>query len=233
MMTKLCLIALIATGCAKTQSDDLLTKGIYADLSAHATGTGSTTVYATLYVGSPVNLNFVELAGEDQLIASHGSEHKAMSQTELLNIVSHSAVFTTDDEGTQLAIAFTRAVDAGAPSSTMTLPARFTLGAAPSTASRAAAVTLTWSPAGTADAMGWDATGPCIANAHGTVAGDPGSVTLPAGLLVKPQGQNVADSCMVSFTLSRARPGALDPHYGQGGTISASQDRSVTWMSMP
>jgi hypothetical protein len=227
------MFALIATGCAKTDSSDLLTTGIYADLSAHATGAGATTVYATLYVGSPLNLNFVDLSGNDQLIASHGSEHKAMSQTELLNIVSHSAMFTIDDEGTQLAIAFTRSVDAGAPSSTMTLPAKLTLGPAPTTSSRAAAVTLTWSPAGAADAMAWDATGPCIVNAHGAITGDPGSVTLPAGVLQKQQGQNVPDSCMVSFTLSRSRAGVLDPHYGKGGTVFASQDRGAMWMSTP
>jgi hypothetical protein len=233
MMTKLCMLALIATGCAKTDSSDLLTTGIYADLSAHATGAGSTTVYATLYVGSPINLNFVELSGNDQLIASHGSEHKAMSQTELLNLVSHSAVFATDDEATQLSIAFTRSVDQGAPLSTMTLPAKLTLGATPTTSSRAAALTVTWSPAGSADAMAWDAIGPCIVNAHGAITGDPGSVTLPAGMLQKPQGQNVPDSCMVSFTLSRSRPGVLDTHYGKGGTVTGSQDRGAMWMSTP
>ena len=55
----LCVVSL--TGCAKTDSGDLLTSGIYAGISAQAKGDGTTDVYATLFVGNPLNLNFVDL----------------------------------------------------------------------------------------------------------------------------------------------------------------------------
>jgi hypothetical protein len=233
VVTKLCVLALLASGCAKTESSDLLTSGIYADLSAHATGAGTTTVYATLYVDNPSNLNFVELTGNDQLIASYGGQHQVMSQVELLNIVSHSAEFSTDADGTAFQIALERSIDAGAPMSTVTLPPKFTLGPAPAAASRAAAMTLTWSPGGSSDAMTWKATGDCIGDVQGVIAGDPGTVTIPAGMMTKRQGQNVADSCMVSLTVTRSHPGVLDPHFTRGGTVTGSQDRVVSMMSNP
>lgn len=233
MMTKLCMFALLASGCAKTESSDLLTSGIYADLSARSTGAGTTTVYATLYVDNPSNLNFVELTGNDQLVASYGSQHKTMSQVELLNIVSHSAEFSTDAEGTAFEIALERSVDAGAPKSTVTLPAAFTLTPAPATLSRAAALPLSWSPAASTDAMAWKASGACIGDTQGTITGDSGSWMIQAGTFTKRQGQNIADSCMVTITVTRSRTGVVDSHYGKGGTAVGAQDRTISMMSTP
>jgi len=232
-MIKLCLLALLASGCAKTDSSDLLTSGIYAGLSARATGAGTTTVSATLYVGNPNNLNFVELTGDDQLIASYGGQSKTMGQTELGNIVSHYAEFSTDADGAAFQIAFQRVVDAGAPMSTVTLPARFTVTPPPASASRAAALPLTWSPAASADPMTWKATGACIADAQGGITGDPGTMMIAAGTFVKPQGQNIPDTCMVSITVTRSRPGVVDTHYGKGGTAAGVQERTVSVMSTP
>jgi hypothetical protein len=236
MMTKLCVLTIVAAGaagCAKTESSDLLTSGIYADLSARATGTGTTTVYATLYVGNPINLNFVELTGDDQLVASYGGQTKVMNQTELLNIVSHAAEFSTDAEGASFGIALQRSVDAGAPTSTVTLPAKFTLTPVPTSASRAAALALSWSPAASTDTMSWRATGECIGDAQGVLAGDSGTMAIAAGTLMKRQGQNIPDSCMVSITVTRSRAGKLDSHYGKGGDATGRQDRTVTMMSTP
>jgi hypothetical protein len=233
MVTKLCVFALLVAGCAKTESSDLLTSGIYANLSARSTGTGTTTISATLYVDNPNNLNFVELTGNDQLIASYGGQDKVMSQVELGNIVSHSAEFSTDAEGATFTIKFQRSVDAGAPLSTATLPAKFTIGTAPATASRAAPLALSWLPSGYADAMAWKATGQCIGEAQGLITGDPGTLTIPAGTITKGQGQNIPDTCIVSITMTRSRPGVLDTHYGKGGVVVGSQERTVTLTSTP
>jgi len=233
MTTKLCVLALLVSGCAKTESSDLLTSGIYADLSARSTGMGTTTISATLYVDDPNNLNFVELTGDDQLIASYGGQDKVMSQVELGNIVSHSAVFSTDMEGAAFTIKFQRSVDAGAPVSVATLPAKFTLGTVPATASRAAPLALSWSPSAYADAMAWKATGDCIGDVQGSITADPGTMTIPAGMLVKRQGQNIPDTCTVSITMTRSHAGVLDTHYGKGGVVVGSQERTVTLTSTP
>jgi len=81
--------------------------------------------------------------------------------------------------------------------------------------------------------MAWKATGGCIGDVQGPITGDPGTLTIPAGMMVKLQGQNIADTCMVSITVTRSRPGALDTHYGKGGVVVGSQERTVTTMSTP
>src|SRR5512138_2468522 len=109
-MKRLLWAALLVSGCVKSDSQDILTHGIYADIGAQANGTGTTTVHATLYFGNPVNLNFVELTGTDALIASSGGQDKVMTETSILNIVSHTATFSTDADGAQFVVDFQRTV---------------------------------------------------------------------------------------------------------------------------
>lgn len=226
-------LMLLSVGCAKTESDDLLTSGMWAGFEARATGDGSTTVYATLYVDNPATLNFVELGDDDHLVVTSGGTMKTMSQSELGNLVSNAATFTGDAGGTEFDIAFDREVDAGAPSSTISLPPPFAVDPPPTSASRAAALTLTWAPEGSGDEMRWDASGTCIASQTGSTGGDAGSYTLPAGALVKAPGTGGADSCMVTFTLTLQRHGELDEHFTRGGEALGTQVRTVTWTTTP
>ncbi|MDB4956976.1 MAG: hypothetical protein JWO36_4545 [Myxococcales bacterium] len=232
-MNKLVLVLVLGTGCAKTDSGDLLTSGIYADVSAITQGSGTTTVNATLFVGSPLNLNFVELTGNDQLVATHGSDRKVMVESQLLNIVGHSADFPVDAEGEMFDIAFDRTVDQGAPRSTATLPAKFTVAPPPSTSSRAAMLTVGWSPSGSGDAMSFRAEGDCIESFVDSLAGDAGTLAIAANTLKKRQGTNIADQCTATLTVFRTRAGSLDPHYGKGGTVSGIQARVVTFTTTP
>jgi hypothetical protein len=228
MNTRLLLSALAITGCAKTDSSDLLSTGIYAAISAKASGDGTTDVYTTLYVGNPLNLNFVDLTGDDQLVASHGSQEKVMSETILLNIVSHKASFPTDAEGDQFQVAFERSIDAGAPNSIVTLPSKFTLDPAPTTASRAANLSLTWAPIDSSpNIMRWELRGDCIENESQILASDTGSLSIEANRIRKRMGEMVADECPMTITVIRGRPGQLDPGYGKGGVVEGQQVRRV------
>jgi len=226
-MQKLALCALAMVGCAKTDSSDLLSSGIYAAISADASGDGNTRVHATLYVGNPINLNFVDLTGDDQLVASFGSQEKVMSETVILNIVSHQATFPSDNEGDQFQVAFERKVDAGAPNSIATLPAKFALDPAPATASRAAALSLTWAPIDAANGMRWEASGDCIESESQILAADTGSLTIEPNRLMKRMGTMVADECPVTITVFRMKLGQLDPGYGKGGVVQGQQIRKV------
>ena len=230
-MKNLALLALLV-GCAKTASTDLLTHGMYAGITARATGTGTTTVTATLYVGDPINLNFVELTGDDQLVASHAGQDKVMNQVELLNIVSHQAVFQGDTAGGEYLVDFQRTVDPGAPNSVATLPPAFTLAAPPATTSRAAGLTLTWSPA-TSDTMSWSALGDCIDPASGSITPGTATLTIPGGTFKKKVGQQIADNCAVKLDVTRSTVGTLDPHYGKGGSVSGEQLREIGFTSTP
>jgi len=231
-MNKRMFVVLFA-GCTTVESSDILTSGIHADLTASSAGEGSTAVSAVLYLGNPVNLNFVDLTGDDELVASNGGQSKVMSELIVLNIVNHHATFQTDDEGQEFSIDFQRSVDNGAPDSTVTLPAKFTLTGPTAATSRAAAISLDWSPAGSPDDMAWQATGDCIELATGTISGDPGNVSLPANTLQKRMAMGTLDSCMVTISVRRSREGQLDPAYGKGGQFTGVQARTVTVMSNP
>ncbi len=220
-----CIVA--ASGCAKTDSSDLLTSGIYAGISAQAKGDGTTDVYASLYVGNPINLNFVDLTGDDRLIASHGNQEMVMTETVILNIVSHHASYPYDAEGEQFQVAFDRTVDGGAPNSIATLPAKFTLDAAPTTSSRAAALSLSWSPIDSGSVMRWEVTGDCIENESQILAVDSGALTIEANRIRKRMGDMIADQCAMTVTVTRGKTGQLDPGYGKGGTVEGQQVRKV------
>lgn len=230
-MKKLALCVVLASGCAKTDSSDLLTTGIYAAIGAQATGDGTTRVYTTLYVGNPLNLNYVDLTGDDQLIATHNNDNKVMTETTLLNIVSHYASWTTDNEGDVFAVAFERTVDDGAPRSVATLPAKFAINAAPTTASRAQALTLTWGPLDAPNTMRWEAKGDCIELETQSLGVDTGTLTIEPDRLKKRMGDMVPDSCAITITVSRIRAGMLDPGYGKGGIVEGAQIRTVTLTS--
>jgi hypothetical protein len=232
-MRKLALCVVLASGCAQTDSTDLLSSGISASLVAGTVGDGVTNVHGTLFVGNPINLNFVDLMGGDQLIASHNGQDKVMSEAELLNIVGYHAQFTGDEEGLEFEIAFVRTIDAGAPSSRATLPAKFEIETPPASASRAAPLTLTWSPASTLDRMSWQAEGMCIETATGSIPADPGSVVIAGDTIKKRMGDMVPDTCEVTLTIIRSRAGQLDRGYGKGGTIQGQQTRSVKLSSTP
>jgi hypothetical protein len=224
-----------AVGCAKTESADLLTSGIYAAISANATGDGNTTVSATLYVDDPNQLNFVELTGSDQLTASSGASQKPLIQSELGNLVSHTAIFPGDSEDTPYTVDFERTIDPGAPSTTVSLPAGFTIDPVAATISRVPPFELTYAPSGTNDTIVFSILGTCINPLSGTLSDDTGVLSLPPNTIVSPNHDNTVSPtmCPVTLTLSRQRSGSLDPHYGKGGTALGQQSRSVTWTSKP
>lgn len=228
--------ATTATACSTTESDNILTRGMYASMSATADGSGNTLISASLYLGRPTNLDFIDLEGGDQLIAHHAGQAKPMSEQILLNIVTHTASFPVDDADAEFEVELRREVDAGAPSTVLELPAPFELGGVPASVSRGAAFGVTWTgPA--SDRMRWLAEGTCIQQASGMInavgAGDPGSATMPAGTFVKSPSTGTPDTCQVKVTVMRERDGEVDRAFGEGGTAVGVQTRSVTFTSTP
>lgn len=226
------MLLLSLAACTNTSSSEVLTSEVYASIGAEASGNGKTVVSATLYVDSPLTLNFVELAAGESLVATAAGVSKTLQAREVLNTIVHRAELDIDAPGTMFEIAFERDVDAGAPRSLATLPAAFDLATPPATMSRAAPLTLTWAPAGSADGMAWLATGDCIENAIGTITGDPGTVTIAADRLTKRMGTTIADTCAVTFTIQRTRAGLLDEHF-RDGVISGTQARAAVISSTP
>ena len=228
-MKTIALIALLAA-CGTTESSSLLTTGIAADMSAVTTGDGTTRVTAELFNGSPDQLIFVDLQPGDELVADVGGQSMTLAKTQLVTIISYDATFATGDQGDEFTVDFQRMVDDGAPASTVTLPAPFTIDPVAASSSRAAALTITYAPSGTSDPVGWQASGDCIEVATGAAASDSGSITIPAGMLTANSGST---SCMVTVSLTRERAGTLDPHFGKGGEIQGQQVRTAMTTSTP
>jgi hypothetical protein len=223
---------LALAACGTTESGSLLTRGMSAEMTINAPGDGTATVSTELFSGSPGQLIYVDLDNSDTLTATSNGQTMTLTKSQLGNIIDYDAAFTSGASGEQFVIALVRTVDAGAPTSTVTLPDAFTLAALPASQSRASALTIAWSPTGSTDPTSWAANGSCIAGASGTITVDQGTLGIPAGTLVAAPGQASA-SCSVTVTFTRTRAGTLDPHFGDGGAIAGQQTRTATFTSTP
>jgi hypothetical protein len=234
-MKRLALLVIV-TACTKVDSQDILTHGMNAQIQAQGDSFGNTTVSTTLYLGDPINLNFVELSTGDELIATNGSTMKQLQEQSILNITSYTAQFSTNAADEAFDVAFHRTVDAGAPSSTVTLPDPFDIEPYTNPVSRQADLTIAWSGPGT-DKMEWSISGSCIDAAGAALTQDTGGALLPAGTVKKRMstGPNdvVPDSCEATLQLTRTRDGDLDPGYGKGGSITGTQVRSTMFTTAP
>lgn len=231
----LLLLLFTTAGCTKVESKSVLTSGISALMSVTADGTGKSVASASLRVGDS-SVDYVDLSSGDSLVASSGTKSQPMSRSVLFNIVTYSTEFAgLDANGTAYTVAFKRSLDAGAPASTCTLPAPFTLTTPPpnSSFSRGGAdITLTWQ-GGTTDAMLYELKGDCLTSKSATLAGDPGTLQIPRGTVVVSDPKYAGQSCSGTLVVKRQRQGKLDPAFGHGGSIFAEQVRVVTFTSTP
>jgi hypothetical protein len=231
------LLAGAAVGCEDVDSDSVLTSGLYADMSVDATGDGTSDVTVYLRVGGALSNTFLNLVGDDRLRALADSENKMLTHLQLLNMHWYETSFDTDAEDTEFLVAFERTVDQGAPNSVVTLPAPFeiTEPVGGETFSRDVDdIVVGWAPAGSVDEMTLSITGSCIDSYYATIPSDTGTITIGAGE-IEPSDPDapIPESCAMSIAIERRREGDIDPHYGEGGFIDASQRRSVSVTSAP
>jgi hypothetical protein len=225
-----------AAACTDLQSDDLTTAGMSTTMSVTGDGTGQTTVTAQFNVDDNPT-DFVNLDPGDEAIAMVGGQSQTMSESNALGDISYQATFTGEDSGgTVYTIDLQRASGTSAPSSTVTMPDPFTITAptSSSTFSRSNSdLVVTYSTAGIDDTMTWSVSGACVNSASGTASGDTGTFTIARGNLTPIEGGEAEATCQATITLTRARYGQVDPHYGSGGTIVAQHVRSVEFNSTP
>jgi hypothetical protein len=235
-MKTISVVLVMLCACGTTDSSALLTKGMSALMSASTTGNGMTQVSAELFDGFTDQLIFVDLKDGDKLVATGGGRSMTLGKTQLVTIIDYTAIFPTANEGDVFTIDFQRTLDGGAPSSTATLPAPFEIAPLPTTSqSRAAALSVTYSPTGTpGDNMHWAAKGDCISDASAPIGGDPdpGAFTIPANTLVAAPGAT-STTCSVTLSVYRERSGDLDAHFAKGGSILGEQARTATFTSAP
>jgi hypothetical protein len=227
--------AAVVAGCTDLSSSDLKTAGMSATMTVQGDGTGQTTVTAQFNVDSN-GTDFVNLTSGDTATASVASQSRTLSESNDLGDIAYETTFMGEDaEGTLYTIALNRTTDVSAPSSTVTMPSPFSITTPTSSSSlsrTASDITVTYTNSGTPDTMTWYVSGDCIAGAAGTVSGDAGTFVIAKGSLATSQNAQ-GGTCQATLTLTRTRPGQLDPHYGSGGSINAQHVRQVTFNSTP
>jgi hypothetical protein len=227
----------VCASCTTIQSSSLRTSGISAHMQIVGDDTGQTKVSAQFNVDNN-STDFVDLSTGDTVVASVGGQSQPLSRVSFLGTVSYQAAFTGQDaDGTLYTIALNRATDVSAPASTCTMPKPFQITAPTSNGSFSRAtsdITVTYDTIGTQDSMNWSAGGNCIKGlVGGSVTNDAGSFTIARGTLVPTDPTQSTITCQAQITLTRERPGNLDPHYGSGGSIVAQQVRTVSFNSTP
>jgi len=237
----LALLLAAGTGCTSSQSKDIATDALYASMSVTADGSGQSVATAALQVGGPTSTDFLDLSPGDTLVATEdGTDPQTMTREDLLGAVFYQSTFGIDSAGTLFQIAFDRTATSSmpnpvsAPDSHVSMPAPFDMTVVSSAGSFSRAsdpIDITWTGSGQSDPMSYQVYGSCI-NTTGQNISDTGSVAIPAGTIQAQNGQG-ADNCQITITLSRSRSGTVDPAYGKGGAITASQSRTVQVLSTP
>lgn len=226
----LALTALASVACTEeVESTDIRTTGIYPEIVVTATGNGSSLVQVWLKVGGARSNTYLDLKGDDTLIATVDGESKALDGGP-----GHvyRASFPVDAEGTEFEVGFLRGeADDDAPSSKVRLPAPFDLVVDTTEASRAAdEVSFSWDPPGSGS-VSWQAKGSCIITESASTPDD-GTGSIPSGE-IRTFESDKEKSCTVDFELTRERAGQVDPAFTEGGRVVARQVRSSSFTSTP
>jgi hypothetical protein len=220
-------------GCEDVSSSDVFTSGMYADISAEADGTGGSQARVVLRAGGPTSNTYVELDGADALTVTVDGESLPMVHEHLGAIHHYVTTFATAPVGSPFDVAFTRALDGGAPSSVVTLPPEFTL-APPGvdTFSRLDEdLTIAWSPAST-EPVRITIDGTCIDPFATDLASDGGQYVVARGTLA-PSNSVAPDPCDLDVVVTRISAGDVDPAFGEGGHAEGRQVRSYHVSSTP
>ncbi len=222
----------LAVGCADVDSNDVLTSGMWANISVEADGGGTSQVSAVLKVGGGDSNTYVELSGDDQLTATLGEEEQVMTEQVLGDYHRYITTFQSDAPGQAYTVSFTRSLDEGAPESVVDLPEPFEiLEVDVSHFNATEDIHIAWDPSGSDDFMELGAEGDCIWPYFQDLEGDTGSAVIPAGS-IEQVGDELEVSCEVTYTVVRWKNGDLDLGYGDGGVITGRQVRDTAYLTL-
>lgn len=230
MLTRFAFLTLCVTACTTVDSDNVLTSGLSVQMTATADGRGSVFIRTTFYVENPGKLTYLELEGDDQVMAyGPNGARKQLRESQLLGTTTYLAEFEEEDGGSEYVVELSRSIDEGAPDSRITLPQAFSItniehGDEPGSEG---AIVAEWSPANQGDDMDYQLKGDCIQTKSGSIEGDPGSLTLAKRDLVFLDETTLGPTCKLSLVLTRSRSGVVDPNYGHGGDAVGQQTRTA------
>ncbi|MBI5497934.1 MAG: hypothetical protein HY904_23225 [Deltaproteobacteria bacterium] len=227
----------LGSACTTEVSDDIATRDMDAKIVVTHKGGATADVSVTLRKADTA-ATFIDLANSDKLEATHSAETHELTRTSLLGFITYATTFSAQPaDAAAFVVSFTRTGSfPSAPSSSAELPVPFTLGAindhgAQGLSRAAEDLVLTWTSDISADTLELLVAGTCFDNYTRTLDPQTLGTTVTRGTLRKASGDQT-ETCDATVTLTRSRPGTLDPAFG-GGSVRAEQVRAATFKSAP
>ena len=228
MSRHLWVLLVASAACADVGSSSVLTSGMSAVIRGVSEDGASTRVSTVLRAGGVTSTTFVQLEADDALSVTVGEQTTPLVEASLGPLTSYLATVPVADPEATFTVAFDRTLDAGAPSSTFTLPEAFAITTEAASIDPAQPVQIAWEPSGSTSQVVLEVGGDCVVGGLETLSGDDGVTTIPADLLAQ-RGETPGASCPVTATVSKIDGGQLDPAYGEGGSAQGVQQRALTF----
>jgi hypothetical protein len=229
-----------STACSSIDSEDIDTDALTADFSVRPRVDGTATeVGATLSAGA---LTFVDLIGDDRLVARSGDVEADLVESEVLGALSYAVTLDgVGEPGATVTVGFERTAFASASSSTVTLPVPVSI-----TAPEAATVfsranddlVISLADDGSTDGVRVSWTGDCVVEDGVDVPAGQTTVTIARGTIQTADasargdsgGGNGAaapalDSCALTVVAERVVEGVLDAGFKGGSITATTSDR--------
>jgi len=232
------------SGCGSTQSENVKSKGISAQITVTADSAGKVTVNTSLFVGSGLGATSLRLSAGDALKATaNGAMQVLTENTTLFGEVGYTTTFDHIDPGTVTVVSLERKDDTSCPNSRVQLPDAFTV-TAPSQGqifNRFDIMSVNWTPpVNIAGNMYVDFLTTCTSKQGGIVIrsngfsrSDSGATTIPVVDLFPDLEFDTTKDCTSKMEITRSVVGTLDPGYGEGGSIKGVQSRTVSLILKP
>jgi|GEM_PF-1714817 len=240
-LVSICLFIFVisSTGCSKTDSENIRTSGIRAELTVTATGadvSNDSLVEARLYSGgSGIGGTLIEVSSGDTLTAYEGAvKYQMVKKADLFDIY-YLATLPSGDVNTVYQVSFERDEGVSATESYTMLPDPFEITSSHnSPVLKETDLNVTWSPAGSGSlklAYDFD----CLTSTGGSVntsgiqtVTDNGSAQIDiVDMLNEHMLDEPISTCDGYIDFKRSQSGTLDSNFGEGGSIQGIQRRRL------
>jgi hypothetical protein len=225
-------IATFGSGCDSVDSAMVETSemGLYVDAEVDASGRLEVLAQLTTDNDALLESTYVRLSDGDRLFAAVDGDTRELREQFVIGLGTYQYVteFEHAPAGQRLIVSLDRIDREEAPRSRVTLPEPFDVVLADETFTMQAGVTLRWSGAPDRGEVGVSLASACVELVDApTAPASAGQLRIPPTRLRYVTGADPAQSCPVSFTLRLAVAGQVDPAFGRGGSITATQVRDA------
>jgi len=230
-------LALIACNPDSTDSTNVTTAGIYANMEVNASSPGRSGINVELNVGGPNGTN-LDLTSTERLEASAGGQTIILSQdTDFLDI-DYEGTLNTSSSASPFRISFFREDGTIIDGSTVSLPDEFTL-TSPSeneVFNANQSLPLRWTPGRSGQSIELQTYTRCTTNSGSEPLtleifdlSDDGAEDWPLSNITADNGNDIDPTidCEMDVKLVRNQNGTLDARFEEGGQITATQSREV------